>query len=780
MMNRILHRNKIIITLVSLIFLSIFCCFFSLSSNNKTQYDNICINEVCSDNFNSLSDDLRKHPDWIELYNKGDFDIDLYGYALSDTRLLDKEWKFPHCVIPAKGYIVVYASGDGNETPNSSLPLLDSSFSLRAFIFSGRGISSPMNLHASFKLSSTGEELYLMDPQGRIIDFLEVPALKYDTAYGRTIDGAEKFGRLSPTPYEKNGNAKLLPDPILKDPIISAQSGFYDSPFLLSIESSEPGAQIRYTLDGSTPTISSPLYEKPLLLDNPSNQENRMASMKETSVFLYDYYDKKHYQIPKEPVDKCVCLRAAVFKGNQISNTVNRTFFIGIDPKAYSNSKLISLISDTAGLQSYENGIYVVGQKGTEHLLSRVEKNEEAKLALESDPDIPRDGSVRIGPVGFNRLTDANYMQKGREWERESYISVFNSDGSLSFEQGIGIRIRGVSSRHLPKKGLNLYARKSYDRASNGFFPDGFGAGYHESEISLSSGGNDPMTLTKDKTISLLTEKLDIATSNFGSPAILFINGEYWGEYLLSEKQDSYFFQRHFGIDPDNLVFIKENIVEEGEESDLSLYEDLVNEVAETDASTAEGFQRLEELIDIDNVIDYYSVRIYGDYGIDWPHHNVGMWRVREPDIKKNPAEGNETDSSNPYNDGRWRMVNYDMNHELHINKVSVNMIDIVLNGGDTFGPDWLFTALIKNDDFKARFKSRFMELLNTVYDPESAIPVFDSIVDEMRPLVPRGYHRWFGDYYPMSFFDEETESIRTFFRERPKIIAKYVEEACK
>jgi uncharacterized repeat protein (TIGR03806 family) len=53
---------------------------------------------------------------------------------------------------------------------------------------------------------------------------------------------------------------------VLAPPAISPQGGTYARPVVISLTAGEPGAEIRYTLDGSAPGTSDPLYEKPIRL----------------------------------------------------------------------------------------------------------------------------------------------------------------------------------------------------------------------------------------------------------------------------------------------------------------------------------------------------------------------------------------------------------------------------------------------------------------------------------------------------------------------------------
>jgi mono/diheme cytochrome c family protein len=57
--------------------------------------------------------------------------------------------------------------------------------------------------------------------------------------------------------------------PVLPPPEISPRGGNFDKPVAVVLKS-EPGAKIFYTLDGTVPTTSDLLYEKPVQLNGPT------------------------------------------------------------------------------------------------------------------------------------------------------------------------------------------------------------------------------------------------------------------------------------------------------------------------------------------------------------------------------------------------------------------------------------------------------------------------------------------------------------------------------
>jgi uncharacterized repeat protein (TIGR03806 family) len=58
--------------------------------------------------------------------------------------------------------------------------------------------------------------------------------------------------------------------PVLTPPAMSPAGGTFDRPIEVRLSEAEPGADIRYTLDGSTPGPADPRYYKPIVLDGPA------------------------------------------------------------------------------------------------------------------------------------------------------------------------------------------------------------------------------------------------------------------------------------------------------------------------------------------------------------------------------------------------------------------------------------------------------------------------------------------------------------------------------
>jgi protease II len=127
-------------------------------------------------------DDNSEYEDWIELYNNNSNSISLNGLYLSDELEHLMKWPLPNQTLNPDSYIVIWA--DSDEGP----------------------------LHANFKLSSLGEQLYLTDQNGLVLDSVIFEQQIEDVSYGRIPNGQGEFMLITPTLASTNDQSKLIPN----------------------------------------------------------------------------------------------------------------------------------------------------------------------------------------------------------------------------------------------------------------------------------------------------------------------------------------------------------------------------------------------------------------------------------------------------------------------------------------------------------------------------------------------------------------------------------------
>ena len=128
------------------------------------EYAGLVISEVMSSNKAAVPDENGEYYDWIELWNTSDHPIDLYEVGLSD-RSDAIQFLFPDVTLPADGRVIVFCSNTN-----------------RAKI--------GQNFHAKFKLSSSGETVYLFGRNAYLIDAVKLPIMSSDESWALQEDGS--------------------------------------------------------------------------------------------------------------------------------------------------------------------------------------------------------------------------------------------------------------------------------------------------------------------------------------------------------------------------------------------------------------------------------------------------------------------------------------------------------------------------------------------------------------------------------------------------------------
>jgi len=112
--------------------------------------------------------------------------------------------------------------------------------------------------HANFKLEKNGGNIYLLDGNGEILDFVDYPKLPSEKSWslGTLDDGTTaSFGYSEPTPYDFTvGSVVSTRSPALDSLTVAPSSGFYTNSFTLTFPQS---AAVRCAKGGNLPTAES-------------------------------------------------------------------------------------------------------------------------------------------------------------------------------------------------------------------------------------------------------------------------------------------------------------------------------------------------------------------------------------------------------------------------------------------------------------------------------------------------------------------------------------------
>ena len=547
----------------------------------------------------------------------------------------------------------------------------------------------------------------------------------------------------------------------------SQESGFYPTEFELTLKSSD-GSSIYYTTDGSDPTKSNTAkeYTNPIKVKDRSDEPNIYSDYAEDENSAISVSRGTGYKKPPFLVEKCMVVRAVTKNGQGYGKVVNKSYFITTGQLAqYKDYTVVSLVTNPENLFDPDKGIYVTG---TQYI------------------NWKKSGNYNPGKNVWDPDNICNYFSRGSEWEREAHLSIFER-GKITLEQDVGIRIKGSSTRNMQQKNFNVFAKKKYGNdkiKSSTLFPknvDINGKPITEYE-SISLRGISDEARARDQFSTRLIKDIKTQTTYDLKNGVLFLDGEFWGMYVLTEKFSQQFFESHYGIPKDDVMFIKEQDIKEGSDDDYTKLINFMDLYSQKDLSDDKNYQEVCNVLDVDSLLDHYAINLYlATY--DWPNHNFGLWK----------NNGNKIDG-NEYSDGKWRFMTYDLDYTVGktyadfggVEGFQYNMFRH-MDGGKNRQPTRLFVALLKNNEFKTKFKKTFEEYSNTIFSADKANALIQEFNGQVTELIGYTQSRWWGyfggsrleniAYAKSNYQTTVLPQMTTFFQERAKYALQHMNE---
>lgn len=464
------------------------------------------IAEFSATNDGTLIDEDGDSSDWIEITNFTATPTLVDGtYFLTDDPDVPNKWAIPNQTIPAGGRIVVFASGKDRSSPNA---------------------------HTNFSLSANGEYLALVriQPGGTTIlsEFDDYPRQFFGLSYGVISPDLSTYKYLAvPSPNAPNTGVSY--SDYTRDTNFSVKRGIYSSSQTVAISSSTVDAEIRYTLDGSTPTpTTGTLYTGPI----PISTTTTLRAIASKSGFVPTNVDTHTYIFPTAVLNQptnppnwptgSVNGQSLDYEMDEASN-VDVTDTVLID--ALNAIPSLSIVTDQDNLTSSSTGIYV------------------------------------------------NAGNRGSAWERPASLELIlppgveNPDGlTEGFQQDGGLRVRGGFSRSdsNPKHALRMLFKREYG-SSRLEFPLFGDEGDDEFEaIDFRTSQNYSWAFQNDSRNTFLREvfardsQRDMGTAYTRSRYYhMYLNGLYWGLYMTQERVNADYAAQYFSGGDDEFDVVK-------------------------------------------------------------------------------------------------------------------------------------------------------------------------------------------------------------------------------
>ena len=183
-----------------------------------------------------------------------DHEAQMYSGGLPDRFVVDN---FQDILVQGNNTLSIQAHNNSNESSDLSIiPFLTALFSSE----SSEGVTPPdilqfsstNSLHTDFKISSSGESIYLKNDNGDLLDSISFENLQSDVSIGVSANSSELVYFQTTTPNNENDNSESAG--IVSSVIQFSNDGgaMYNS-INLTLSGNEDGEYIRYTLDSSEP-----------------------------------------------------------------------------------------------------------------------------------------------------------------------------------------------------------------------------------------------------------------------------------------------------------------------------------------------------------------------------------------------------------------------------------------------------------------------------------------------------------------------------------------------
>ena len=397
----------------------------------------------------------------------------------------------------------------------------------------------------------------------------------------------------TPTPGSVNG---FSVEGFVKDTNFSIDRGFHSEPVEIEITSSTPGATIRYTTDGSTPTT-----ENGIIYDTPVK------------------------------ITTTTTLRAAAFKeGFQPTNVDTHTYIYAADVRNQPASP-----PGYPATWGTDGGGNVIADYEMDTVITNdPEYSEQINSALTTTLPV-----IAISTESANLFAPSGIYADGREGSSEIAVSLeyFDPNSNDEFQQNAGMRLHGGNARSHPKKPFRLYFRKSYGKGKLRFPLFGESPVDFFDQLILRPGGHDGWAVPFGNASHELAPHASYIRDQFirktetdigllsprGKYVHVYINGLFWGVYDLHERPNAKFFAAHLGGEEEDWdvyhhpTFFGEDYTQV--DGSASAYETLQS-LSQSGISTEQDYLDIQEYLDIDGYIDAMITRIWaGDYDWDAP-----------------------------------------------------------------------------------------------------------------------------------------------------------------
>ena len=298
--------------------------------------------------------------------------------------------------------------------------------------------------------------------------------------------------------------------------------------------------------------------------------------------------------------------------------------------------------------------------------------------------------------IGIFSVNNTDNRKEYKDWRRPINLEYFEGEKTKSvLNQLCETRVGGGATRENSRKTLIVYAHKRFGKKhfDHEFFPDQKPGLHKFKSLLLRNAGNDfDFLYIRDALAQRSMAKYVDLDWQAWRPAIVFINGKYYGMLNIRERaEEDNIYTNYNGLEDIDLFENWDNF-KKGDWDNLNRFTEFYHEDNHTMAE-------YEQWMDCREFINMMILNLYY-CNLDFPGNNIVMWRPK--------TEG-----------GRWRWIAKDVDYAMGMYGIPYTYETLKWLYDPEFDQEWhwnangyrytlLFRQLMKDQNFKNEFVERY------------------------------------------------------------------------
>lgn len=354
-------------------------------------------------------------------------------------------------------------------------------------------------------------------------------------------------------------------------------------------------------------------------------------------------------------------------------------------------------------------------------------------------------------------------------------FELFEDDGTFKDEGQGDFNKHGNDSWAYDQRGFDYITRDQYGYAADiehKIFPEKDRQNFQR--VMLKPAASDNYSFEngahiRDAFIHTLSIRADMKLDErTWRPAIVYLNGQYWGVYEIREKADDHDYTNYYyDQNKYNLQYLKTwggTWQDYGAPNAQPDWNALRNYILTNNMANATNFNYVDSLLNWQSLCDYF---VFNSYVVnqDWLNWNTAWWRGMDPlgDKKK------------------WRYTLWDMDATFghYINYTGIPdptanadpcNAENLPNPGGQGHTDILEKLINENPAVEQYYVTRYIDLVNTYFSCNYMNQLLDSMVNEISPEMQGQVTKWGGTF---TGWQSRVNQLQTFMNTRCAALAQ-------